>query len=162
MFSNLTFIPIQMKYYKIFLCLSLFIVTTSCGIIQHVSLKQGVSGQITMVEGNLMPGPGKTHEIPKGVKRNVFIYEVVKANAVEGQGPLYSVIPTRLVAKISTDALGFFQCKLKAGRYSVFTQEEDKQFFSGLSNEMGELSPIEVLPDSVVNYTILINYKAVY
>ena len=115
-----------------------------------------------MVEGNLMPRPGKTLEKPKGVKRNVFIYEVVKASAVEGQGPLYPVIPTRLVAKISTDALGFFRCKLKAGRYSVFTQEEDQQFFSGLSNEMGELSPIEVLPDSVINFTILINYKAVY
>ena len=151
-----------MKYCKLFLCFILLIISFTCAAKQNIIVTQGIRGQVRAVERNLMPGPGQKQERPRGIKRNVLIYEVLKANEVEGQGPLYSTIPARLIKQVPTDAEGFFQCELKAGRYSVFTQEEDHQFFSALSNERGELSPVEVLPDSVVTYNILINYKAVY
>ncbi|HEY0177489.1 MAG TPA: hypothetical protein VGC08_13995, partial [Pedobacter sp.] len=119
-------------------------------------------GQVTFAEGNMMPGPGNKARVNRGVQRNIFVYAIAADADVEGNGPLYKVIHRTLITQFKTDSAGFFNCKLKPGRYSVLTQEEDGQFFSSLSNEKGELSPVEVLPGRVTEYNILVNYKAVY
>jgi len=109
-----------------------------------------------------MPGPDKKESEGKGVQREIFIYAVAAASDAEGQAPLYTSIHTPLIATVKSDSLGFFQCKLKPGTYSVLTKEKDEHFFSGLSNDKGQLSAVEVLPDSVLRYIININYSAVY
>jgi hypothetical protein len=153
-----------MKFYRFFLCLLPLFTVLSCTVRnqQAAAPQQGIKGQVTFTEGNLMPGPGKNTPSPKGVQRNVFIYAVAAAADVVGEGPLYTAVNRPLVAKVKTDAAGFFQCRLKPGRYSVFTEEKDGKFFSSLSNDKGELSPVEVVSNQVLEYNILVNYAAVY
>lgn len=153
-----------MKFYRFFLCLLPLFTVLSCTVRnQQAALpEQGIKGRVTFSEGNLMPGPGKNTPSPKGVQRNVFIYAVAAAADAVGEGPLYTAVNRPLVAKVKTDTAGFFQCKLKPGRYSVFTQEKGGRLFSSLSNDKGELSPAEVLPNQVLEYNILVNYGAVY
>lgn len=122
---------------------------------------EGISGRITYSEGNMMPGPGQKNA-PKGVQRTVYVYAVAAAGQATGQGPLYASVLTPLIATVKSDTSGFYACRLKPGKYSVFTGEEGGMLFSGLSNEKNELSPVEVLPGKVTAYPILINYKAVY
>jgi len=163
-FPNLTFIPIQMKFYRAFLCAAALFVPFACTVrnTQQTELKEGISGQVTFAEGNMMPGPGQAGSKTKGVKRKVYIYAVAAAADAEGQAPLFKAIHTQLVATVNSDTAGHYSCKLKPGRYSVLTGEENGQLFSSLSNDKGELSPAEVLPNEVLVYNILVNYKAAY
>lgn len=153
-----------MKFYRFFLCLLPLFTILSCTVRnQKAALpEQGIKGQVTFSEGNLMPGPGKKSPDPKGVQRNVFIYAVVTAADVVGEGPLYTAVNKPLVARVKTDPEGFFQCRLKPGKYSVFTEEKSGRLFSSLSNDKGELSLVEVVSNQVLEYNILINYAAVY
>jgi hypothetical protein len=153
-----------MKFYIAFLCAVTLLVPFACTVrnTQQTELKEGISGQVTFTEGNMMPGPGQTGMKPKGVKRKIYIYEVTAAADAEGQAPLYKAIHRKLATTVSSDTAGHFSCKLKPGRYSVFTEEENGDLFSSLSNDKGELSPVEVLPNEMVVYNILVNYKAVY
>jgi hypothetical protein len=152
-----------MKFYKAFLCAASLFAATACTVRTPLTadLKEGITGQITFAEGNMMPGPGQQTK-PKGVQRTVFIYESAKATDAEGSAPLYTGVHTRLVAKVKSDTAGHYSVKLKPGRYSVLTGEEGGNLFSALSNEKGELSPAEVLPNEVLKYDIIVNYKAVY
>ncbi|WP_139298317.1 carboxypeptidase regulatory-like domain-containing protein [Pedobacter hartonius] len=153
-----------MKFYKAFLCAAALIVPFACTVrnTQQTGLKEGISGQVTFAEGNMMPGPGQTGMKARGVQRKVYIYKVAAAADAEGQAPLFKAVRTKLVATVSTDTAGYYSCKLKPGRYSVLTGEENGQLFSSLSNDKGEISPAEVLPNEVLLYNILLNYKAAY
>lgn len=151
-----------MKFHSIILYAAILIVTSSCVMKKNSgTITQGISGQITLAEGNMMPGPGKKAN-PRGIQRKVYIYAVATAADADGQGPLYKSIRTALIATVKSDTAGFYKCSLKPGKYSVFTEEEGQQYFSGLSNEKAELSPVEVQPGQLSLYNILVNYKAVY
>jgi len=151
-----------MKFYNAFLCGVMLLATAACTVRNtQAQLKEGISGQVTFAEGNMMPGPGQK-DTPKGVQRTVFIYEVAGAADAEGSAPLYTTVRTKLVAKVKSDTAGHYSIRLKPGIYSVLTGEEDGKLFSSLSNDKGELSPAEVLPNEVLKYNILVNYKAVY
>lgn len=151
-----------MKFYSAFLCGVILFTAAACTVRNSpADLKEGISGQVTLAEGNMMPGPGKK-ERPKGVQRTVFIYEAASAADAEGAAPLYTAIHTRLVAKVKSDTAGHYSVKLKPGRYAVLTGEDEGKLFSSVSNDKGELSPAEVLPNEVLKYDILVNYKAVY
>lgn len=153
-----------MKLYTVFLCLICLTVISSCGLRNNQSSAsdQGIEGKITLREGNFMPGPGSSQPAAKGVKRKIFIYAVATAAQAAGQSPLFTAVQTRLVTTTESDATGVFKCKLPAGKYSVFTGEENNQLFSSLSNEKGELSPVEVEPGKFSVLNITVDYKAVY
>jgi len=153
-----------MKFYTAFLCAVVLTVIYSCSMQkkQQAAGTQGIKGNITLSEGNMMPGPDKKEGLKKGVQRTVYIYSVATASQAVGEAPLYQSVKTKLVAKVESDSTGFYQCDLKPGRYSVLTKEKSGQFFSGLSNDNAELSPVEVLENAMIVYDILINYNAVY
>lgn len=152
-----------MKFSAIILCSAAILFMTSCMLNRNNSetITQGVTGHITFSEGNMMPGPGMANA-GKGVQRTVLIYTLAKASDATGEAPLYQSVTTKLVATVKSDSAGFYKCSLKPGKYSVFTEEEGKKIFSGLSNDKAELSPIEVQPGKVAVYDIMVNYKAVY
>lgn len=153
-----------MKFYTVFLCVLCLTVTISCSVRNNQSAAsgQGIEGKITLREGNFMPGPGSKQPEAKGVKRKLFIYAVATAAQATGQAPLFTAVQTRLVTTTESDASGVYKCKLPAGKYSVFTAEENNQLFSSLSNEKGELSPVEVQPGKFSVLNIAVDYKAVY
>jgi len=152
-----------MKVNLLYLSVLIPVFTVSCAVSNNgQTVKQGIRGRVTLEEGNRMPGPGQSASVPKGVKRVILIYAVTTAAQAEGQRPLFTRISTKLAARVKSDSTGYFQCSLKAGRYSVLTAEEEGKLFSNLSNEKDELSPVEVKPDSVSTCNIVVNYKAVY
>jgi hypothetical protein len=152
-----------MKFYQAFLCGASLVAATACTVRNTLpaDLKEGISGQVTIAEGNMMPGPGQKAG-PRAAQRTVYIYEAAMAADAEGSAPLYTAVRTKLVAKVKSDTAGNYSVKLKPGRYSVLTGEEEGKLFSSVSNDKGELSPAEVLPNEVLKYNILVNYKAVY
>lgn len=154
-----------MKFYSSFLCLAVLLVSNACTLRNksQTVLTQGIEGKVSFKAGNFMPGPGtKPASAAHFVKRKVLIYAVAGPAQAQGNSPLYQKIDTRLVATVQSDPAGVYKCKLAPGTYSVVTQEEGGLLFSGLSNEKGELSPVEVQPGKVTVYNIVINHKAVY
>lgn len=154
-----------MKLYTAFLCAAILTLVYSCSMQkkeQTGTVTQGIKGNITVSEGNMMPGPDKPTDNNKGVQRTVYIYSVATTSQAVGAAPLYEAVKTKLVAKVESDSTGFYQCSLKPGRYSVVTQEKSGKFFSSLSNSNNELSPVEVLENALIVYNIQINYSAVY
>ncbi|KIO77707.1 hypothetical protein TH53_07995 [Pedobacter lusitanus] len=156
-----------MKFYLAIFCSVVTLFAFSCASRtpgQPKPISEGIKGKVTVQEGNFMPGPDQKPDSRKGKdgRRTVYIYAVTTAAQAEGDGPLYKAIHQPLVAKVKTDARGFFQCKLSPGKYSVFTLEEDGQFFASLSNGKGELNPVEVFPGKVTVSDIVVNHKAAF
>ncbi len=104
----------------------------------------------------------KNQIVSKTAQRMIYIYAVTTAAQTEGDGPLYKAIHQPLIAKVSSDTKGFFQCKVPPGRYSVFTGEQGQQFFAGVSNLKGELNPVEVVAHKVSTCDIIVDHKAAY
>jgi hypothetical protein len=152
-----------MKFSAIILYSAVLLSFSSCTLNKNTpaTVSQGISGHVTYSEGNMMPGPGMTNS-GKGVQRTIMIYSLASVAEAKGEAPLYQSVGTQLIATVKSDTAGYYKCSLKPGRYSVFTEEEGKKLFSGLSNDKAELSPVEVLPGKVAVYDIMVNYKAVY
>lgn len=110
-----------------------------------------------------MPSPDRPqakNETP--AVRTVYIHELTKLSDAEGEAPLFAKINSSLVAKVKTNQDGYFQYKLKPGKYSIFTQEEDGKFFASLFEGDGSIASFEVKEGEVTTYHISVNYKAAY
>jgi hypothetical protein len=154
-----------MKFYLAIFCSVITFLAFSCASRipdQPGNIREGIKGKVSVQEGNMMPGPGRKDNNGKNIQRTVYFYAVTTGAQTEGEGPLYKAIHQPLIAKVKTDAKGFFQCKLPPGTYSVFTGEENGQFFASLSNGKGEINPVEVVAGKVSVCDIVVNYGAVY
>jgi hypothetical protein len=154
-----------MKYTRLFLFALLSTSLSFCNTIRDgkSTIRQGVFGKVLWLEGNFMPSPDKP-KARDGVPalRTVYIYELTKLGNVEGDAPLFAKINKSVIAKVKTNKEGFFQCKLKPGKYSIFTLEEDGKFFANLFEGDGSIASFEVKEGQVTTYDININYKAAY
>jgi hypothetical protein len=154
-----------MKYTRIFLFAMFCCSLSFCASIQdgQPSIKQGVFGRVLWQQGNFMPSPDRPQQkesIP--TMRIVYIYKLTKISEAEGEAPLFSKINTNLVAKVKTNKEGYFQCKLTAGKYSIFTLEEGGKLFGNLFDGNGSITPFEVKKGELTTLNININYKAFY
>jgi hypothetical protein len=155
----------DMKYTIIFLFALSSLSLASCLIIKDgkPTIKQGVFGRVLWLQGNVMPSPDAPNRgTGKPAERSLQIYEITKLDQVEGQAPLFTKVKTKLVATTKTDKEGYFQCRLKPGKYSIFTVEEEGKLFANLFEGNGEITPFEVKANEVVTYHITINHKAFY
>jgi hypothetical protein len=92
----------------------------------------------------------------------IKIYRQTNLNQVIGESPLFKLVNTKLVKTVKTDENGFYQAKLSPGKYSIFTVEEGDQLFANSFNSEGLISTFEVKVNEVINFNIMINYKAFY
>jgi hypothetical protein len=110
-----------------------------------------------------MPSPDRpAHKSSIPAIRTIYIYSITRLDQTEGQAPLFSKINTTLVANVKTDKNGFYQCKLKPGKYSIFTLEDDGHFFANLFNGDRQIAAFEVKANEVTTYDISVNYKAAF
>ncbi len=154
-----------MKYTRIFLFAILCCSLSFCSSIKDgkSSIKQGVFGKVTWMQGNFMPSPDRQPaKESTPALRTVYIYKLTKLSATEGDSPLFTKINGALVAKVKTNKDGYFQCKLAPGKYSIFTLEEDGKFFANLFDGEGNITPFEVKVGEVTRYDISVNYKAAF
>ncbi len=123
-----------------------------------ISINTGVAGTLLKVEGNCMPiiGPGSTCRTYP-VSRTLNIYEYTTIKDVEGWGPLYDGVNTKLVATCKADKEGFFQTEIKPGRYSIFICEGEK-FYANSGDGYGGINPITVQADSVCYIVLKLDY----
>lgn len=122
---------------------------------------QGITGKILWFEGNMMPGPGKKDTGGKPVQREIYIYQRTNMKTATATDSFYKNIPSQLVKKVQSDALGHFSVQLPAGRYSLFTKEE-RGLFANRFDAEGNINPVEVKEGEFTPVTIEINYKATY
>ena len=129
--------------------------------IKKVSITTGTAGTLLKKEGNCMPTIGGTTTcLSYPVKRTILIYESTDRDDVEGWGPLYYSVKSKLIAQEETDSDGFFQIALAPGYYSIFISEKNK-FYANSSDGMGILNPLLVKSDSVSVIRLNLDY-AVY
>lgn len=130
---------------------------------------QGIAGQVLWIEGNQMPivideenpQAARQRPEPKGVEREIHIYELTTMGDAKGNGVFFSNIQTKLVEKVKTDEEGKFAVALPTGKYSVFVKEEEGLFANNMDGQ-GHINPVEVNTDSITPITLEVNYKAAY
>ncbi|OJJ16859.1 hypothetical protein BKI52_32285 [marine bacterium AO1-C] len=138
-----------------------------------VKISQGVYGRVFWVAGNQMPVIGvkpkkkdsKGNQQTKPVKRQLLVYPLMSRNQLQASGRLFQVPNTKPFATTMADEDGCFQLKLPPGRYSIFTQEEDKGqkfVFANIFDGQGNVNPVEVKSMKLTELNIKINYKAVF
>lgn len=128
---------------------------------------QGITGQVTWQEGNLMPtisdSDTENKNDPKGkpVKRTIRIYPLIKISDMSVEDGLIKNLAAKPITEIETDESGKYSLQLSPGRYSIFTVEEGGLFANIFDGE-GNVQPVTVKEGEWTLLDIVINYKAVY
>lgn len=108
-----------------------------------------------------MPGPGRAPSVPQPAKREIAVYKLTNVNEVKADGAFFTGIKTACVAKVSSNAKGYFEVALPAGQYSVFVVEK-AGLYANSFNGKGNINAVEVLPDSVVCRDIYVTNQAAF
>jgi hypothetical protein len=123
--------------------------------------KQGIRGKITWSAGNLMPGPDQKSRSAKGIKRNIYIYEVTTLQQTIQEEGFFKSINTKLVKEAKSRSNGRFCIKLPPGTYSVFVQES-KGLWANLFDEKGQINVVQINNGAWTELDINVNYMAAY
>ena len=136
-----------------------------------VTIKQGATGHVRFWEGDFMPrvvAPGSV-PVPSGsltpVVREIFFYQAVRwpelKRKEKGTAPFYEEPGVKLVKKVTSDADGFFQVELAAGKYSVFIKE-DQGYYASRGDGRGFVNPVEITEGKITKLALDIKYKSVW
>jgi len=120
---------------------------------QTPTINQGVYGKVVLYSGNCMPGAGGCKT--SSVSRSIYIREPV---SMENMKSTYLKDKTTLVKTIESNNNGFYQVELPPGTYSVFVEDEGKEYcnhFGGL----GEVCQITI-ETGIKEYNIRIDHAA--
>lgn len=153
------------RIFPLFLALTTVFTFTQCKPYQPEG--QGITGQITWLEGNHMPtiseSGTESKNDPKGkpVKRTIRIYPLLKISDMRLEDGLFKSVNAKPITEIETDESGKYSIQLSPGRYSVFTVEEDGLFANTFDGE-GNVQPVTVKQGEWTLVDIVINYKAVF
>lgn len=123
--------------------------------------KQGITGTVSLVTGNQMPGPGAKPSAPAGVAREIHIYELTKVSEVEMDGVFVTKIDKKLIRKICSKKNGQFKVKLPAGKYTLLIKEP-AGLFANIFDVENNIQPVTVKSGQFVEVAIQINHGAAY
>lgn len=110
--------------------------------IPAITITTGVWGNVWYWEGDFMPividtlstTPASRGKITP-VVREIQIHRVTTVTDMNSYGPLFSSIPTELVATTISDENGFYQIDLPPGIYSAFIKEGTNYYANGFSSQ---------------------------
>jgi hypothetical protein len=125
--------------------------------------KCGIQGYVYEVKGNQMPSPDEIRQPPRGIKTDVYIYELTSNSQVvaDERSGFYKAVNTKLVKRVSTNEKGFFKVKLSPGKYSVFTKV-DTLYYANLFDQDNNIYPVEVQKKKMTDVVIKQDYNAAY
>ena len=126
------------------------------------TINQGICGSIVWKSGNLMPSPDHEVPKPKGVQRELFVYEVTNTQQATLQNGFYKAIVTNLIKSVKSDAEGKFCLELPEGRYSLFVKEGEKGLYANQLDGDGNIFPVKVTKGNLSMIVFTIDYKANY
>ena len=127
-------------------------------------IKQGISGQVIWLEGNLMPTidpPDTTTGQGKPVIREIHVYKLTNVQETESRDGFFTKIKGTLVKKSFSDESGRFTIQLPVGEYSIFIKEE-QGLYANLFDGSNNINPVVVNRDKVTEIKVKVDYKAVY
>lgn len=125
---------------------------------KKISITEGIWGTLIQREGNWMPGAnGNPLEFP--AQREIAVYEYTTINQINGH-PTSCEVLTKLISTTTCDKEGFYELKLKPGKYSVFLKEKGKLYANG-GDSYGGLNSVIVETSKVSKMNLVIDY-AVY
>jgi hypothetical protein len=125
--------------------------------------KCGIRGYVYEVTGNQMPSPDEPRSAPRGIRTEVFIYELAGQSEVVGtdRPGFYKEVKTRLVKKTKTNEKGYFEVFLRPGTYSVFTKV-DSVFYANMFDQNMKIYPVVVEYKKMTDVVIKQDHKAAY
>ena len=126
------------------------------------NINQGICGSIVWKSGNLMPSPDHEVPKPKGVQRELFVYELTNSEQATLHNGFYKAIVTNLVKSVKSDAKGKFCLALPEGKYSLFVKEGDKGLYANQFDGEGNIFPVKVTKDNLSMVVFTIDYQANY
>ena len=124
-------------------------------------LKQGIEGKVFWIAGNQMPGPDRPPTPQVGVKREIFIYEKIRASEAELVNGFFVRVPSRLILQAESKTDGSFRVKLPPGEYSVLVKEPGG-LYANLFDQDNFINPVSVKLKTFSWLTIAIDYEAAY
>ncbi len=134
---------------------------------EKINLSEGLAGTVINIEGNCMPmivveGEGENTCLRYPVRRVIHIHEYTCRNNSEHlQGGFHTNVETVLIAKVESDAEGFFQAELPPGKYSLFISEEN-MLYANLWDGQGGVQPVEVREGEVSVAILEISHSATF
>ncbi len=130
---------------------------------EKVSITQGISGSVVEEIGNRMPMVDAPASSPNPFETTVFVYELVNVKNVEpaNNNGLYTVVNSKLITSVKTDAKGKFSINLPVGKYSLFVQK-NSSFYANRFNAQNDINVYEVNKDALTTATIKVSLNAVY
>ena len=135
---------------------------SSCNKEMANGVKEGVTGTVMWFEGNLMPTiDGGKEKSGKPIVREIVFCKPVKSSQLSKNGRFFSGLDEFIIKKTNSDAKGAFAIKLPAGKYSVFTKEEDGYYANSFDGQ-GFIQVIEVKANELTKLALKVDYKAVY
>ena len=126
------------------------------------TINQGICGSIVWKSGNLMPSPDQGVPKPKGVQRELFVYELTNSEQATLQDGFYKAIVTNLIKSVKSDAEGKFCLALPEGKYSLLVKEGDKGLYANQFDGDGNIFPVKVTKDNLSMIVFTIDYQANY
>ncbi|MBD0288797.1 MAG: hypothetical protein ICV79_25740 [Flavisolibacter sp.] len=134
---------------------------------EKVAITTGVHGTVSFREGNCMPGIGNRtcKEYPVQRKIRIYAYTLL-SQATPSMGPVngfYDAVSTQLIKEVQSDADGFYEAELPAGRYSLIVVENTKLYareFEGIPPDLG-INPFTIT-SGPLKKDVVIDYKAAY
>jgi len=121
-----------------------------------------VCGKVTWVAGNQMPSPDRPPRVPKGIQREVLVYELTNLKQVTQVNGFYSNIKNKLIISVLSDKNGDFCLELPEGKYSIMVREEGKGLWANIFDGEENIFPFEVKKEKNEPINFVVNYQAAY
>ena len=117
-------------------------------------------GTVVLSEENQMPN-NQVSRAPKGVRKEILIFELTNVSETQASGKLYSSINSKLLKTTKTNAEGEFKVKLTEGKYSVVVKENDG-YYINLFDKDNNIHPVMIEGNKTTTTTVTISYNASY
>ena len=126
-------------------------------------VEQGLEGNITYVEGDVMPGPDGPNARPVPVQREVLVFKPIPRLQVSSRAGVFFSIPEEsLIAKQLSSLEGCYRIPLPPGEYTVVINEPGKGYFANIFDGQDRIQTVVVKPEFKSKLDIVINYNAAY
>jgi hypothetical protein len=128
-----------------------------------ISISEGIAGSVIFKQGEFdASGKLRSEEgVVYGVERKIYIYAQTNMRAADlAEEDFVNNVYERLIDSIQSSPEGYFEKKIKPGKYSLFILENNRLYSK--MNEEGFYFPVTVNQDSVSTVKLEIDYKAVY
>jgi hypothetical protein len=129
-------------------------------------INEGITGVVCFWQGDFMPGTysrrARKGRVIEPVRRTIEIHAATTDRVVAAvDGPLWTSVPTPLIATVTSGDDGWFEVAVPPGTYSLFVRESGGLYANGTNGD-GIVTAVEVTAGAVARTQLDITYRATY